>query len=540
MKNKYQILKLLIISLTVFLLFGFIVYPLWQLLLAGSLQQSIIGFLCQKQVFSACLNSLLLSVVSVVGSAFIGTYFAFSFHYKTVWLKPILSILVLLPIAIPPMVGVMSFLFLLGDNGLLMKVLGLKKISFSGWQAIILVHFYSFYPLFYLFVGNALKSMDSSVIEAAHVLGARKNRIFCSIVLPHLKPALLGASLLTFMASMASFSAPFIFGGSRRFLSTEIYYAKINGDTSSSAVLSLVLAFISFFALRFFKQYNNKSRLINTKGTIKKNNLVAYKKRSYSTTIISILFGAIIMLPIISLFIISIVPDNAMMETGLKLHLSFRNYRNLIMGSDFLQPFANSFTIAFLTVFIAVLLGLSVAHITRGKQNMLKSFLELTASIPYGLPGTVIAICLIISFNQPTIFTMNAIMVGSFWILPVAYTIRNLPIITQSIKAALQSLDSSIGEASNALGATNFKTWRSITVPLIFPSIAEGALLVFINAFGEFVATILLYNYSSKTVPIEIYSQMRLYNNGMAATYGIIVFLIVIGIIALTRKMLHK
>ena len=162
------------------------------------------------------------------------------------------------------------------------------------------------------------------------------------------------------------------------------------------------------------------------------------------------------------------------------------------------------------------------------------------SSIPYGLPGTVIAICLILSFNVPTIFTFNTVLVGTFGILPLAYTIRNLPVMTQAVKAGLHAVDSSAEEASASLGAGSFKTWRSVTLPSIYANITEGALLVFISSFGEFVATVLLYNYSTKTIPIEIYAQMRLFNNGTASAYGVVLFLIVLLVIFLSRRISNK
>lgn len=540
MMSRLKIFKLLLITVTCFLVFGFIIYPLLQLF-PQSRSQSFAALFSQKQILSACFNSFLLAVITVAGSAVIGTYFAYSFYFKKIRLRRFLSVIVLLPIAIPPIVGVMAYLFLAGENGLLMKLTGLKHFYLSGWTAIIFIHLYSFYPLFYLFAGNALKTVDNNIIEASRILGAGKNRTFFRIILPQLKPALLGASLLTFMASMASFSAPFIFGGSQRFLTTEIYYAKINGDTSLSALLSLLLAAISIAALFLFRLYSKQIPATRqTKGAAKKINAGDNKNYNYQATVISILFAAIIILPIVSLIVISLSPDSALMNPGFDQNISFKNYSELFTNADFLQPFMNSLSTSLIAVALSILAGLSIAHIIRGKKNIFKTLLEALSSIPYGLPGTVIAICLILSFNVPTIFTFNTVLVGTFGILPLAYTIRNLPVMTQAVKAGLHAVDSSAEEASASLGAGSFKTWRSVTLPSIYANITEGALLVFISSFGEFVATVLLYNYSTKTIPIEIYAQMRLFNNGTASAYGVVLFLIVLLVIFLSRRISNK
>ncbi|MBU3714289.1 MAG: iron ABC transporter permease [Ferruginibacter sp.] len=538
-KIKHSSLKLFVILFSTFFLLGYIIYPLYKLMLMGSDVPGGIHQLVNKSLYGACLNSLTISLLSVIGSGIIGTFFAYTLHFKKIWFKRWMSVLILLPIAIPPMVAVMSYLFLLNDNGLLSRFLGLKELHFTGWKAILTVHLYSFYPLFYLFANNAIRSTDNSIVEASYMLGASKTATFFKVILPQLRPSLIGASILTFMASMASFSAPFIFGGSTRFLTTEIYYAKINGDNSIAAIYALVLSVITLIPLLFFLWYSKKiPSAAKSKGTAKKNSLAAHKKTDILSSALSFLFTLMIMLPVLSIVLISLLPDNFLMAH--EINFSLKNYKALFKQYDLIEPFVNSVLVSLAGVLISLVVGISVGNLIRGKKNIFKSVTELVASIPYGIPGTVIGICLILSFNEPSVFSFSSVLVGNFWILPVAYAIRNLPIITQATKAGLQSIDPSLEEASKTMGASPVKTWRSITFPMISPFIIEAALLVFINAFGEFVATILLYTADTKTMPIEIYAQMRLDNNGMAATYGVVLFLIVLGIVFITRRNTNK
>jgi iron(III) transport system permease protein len=539
MKSRPSAIKSFAILVAVYFLAGYIVYPLYKLFTVSGTASAETIRLDNTPMLKASMNSLVISIISVIGSGIIGTYFAYSLHYKKTWLKSFLSAIILLPIAIPPMVAVMSYLFLLNDNGLLSNFLGIKELNFTGWKAIITIHLYSFYPLFYLFANNAIKSIDSSVIEASHSLGANKTKTFFKIILPQLRPSLIGASILTFMASMASFSAPFIFGGDTRFLTTEIYYAKINGDTSISATYALLLTGMTLIPLVFFLWYSKKIPPVGkSKGVAKKNMVLAHKKTNLFFLFVSFVFSIIILLPIVSLILISLLSDNFLMTKD--FHFSFKNYIALFSQTEYIQPFVNSLQASIVGLIITLIVGVLVANLIRGKQNSLKTIMEASSSIPYGIPGTVIGICLILSFNEPNIFSFNSVLIGGFWILPLAYAIRNLPIITQATKAGLQSIDPSLEEASKTLGASVIKTWRSITFPIVSPFIMEASMLVFINAFGEFVATVLLYTADTKTMPIEIYAQMRMYNNGMAATYGVILFLIVIGIISLIRKYTNK
>ena len=539
MQKKINYTQLVLVAIILFIVFGYILNPLLNLGEIAVKSSSIVDAFFWKRILKAATNSVLLSLFSVVGSSIIGIYFAYTLHYKKIWFKALFSNLLLLPIAIPPMVGVMSYLFLMDENGFLMKLFSKGTINFTGWTAILIVHIYSFYPLSYLFVGNNLKNIDSSIVEASYSLGASKFKTFYSIIFPQLLPSIISSSMLIFMASMASFSAPFIFGGSDTFLSTEIYYSKINGNMPLSALLSFILVAISLAVFFIFRLYSKKNTIkINSKGTIKRNELFNHQKTSYSASLFSIAFGILILLPLISLFLISILPENNLFQS--RIEFSLKNYSAIFSDPDFTAPLINSVLSSLTAVFATLLISLGIANLIKGKQNFYKSALETSVILPYSIPGTVIAICLILSFNNPSVFSLKSILVGTFWILPIAYTIRNLPLLTQAIKTALQGIDPAIEEASKVLGASNFYTWKSIIFPLIYGATLEGTLLVFINSFGEFVATVLLYNASTKTIPIEIYAQIRMNNNGIAAAYGIILFLFILLIIFIIRKIKAK
>jgi iron(III) transport system permease protein len=166
--------------------------------------------------------------------------------------------------------------------------------------------------------------------------------------------------------------------------------------------------------------------------------------------------------------------------------------------------------------------------------------LEGVLSFPFGIPGTVIAVGLILSFNQPTLFTFQSILVGTFWIMPLAYTVRNLPLLYRSTAAGFEAINPSLHEAAETLGSSNLRTFRKIIVPILVPSIASGALLVFINSVGEFVSSVLLYSYSTKPVSVEILSQLRLFNIGGAAVYSTLLMMLVMTVVSVSNRFIRS
>ncbi|HKD12035.1 MAG TPA: ABC transporter permease subunit, partial [Thermoanaerobaculia bacterium] len=91
--------------------------------------------------------------------------------------------------------------------------------------------------------------LDAAFGEAAAALGASPARILWRVTLPLLRPALVGAALLTFMTSLASFSAPYLIGGTFRVMTTQIVFSRLNGDTQMSMVETTTLAALALAGL---------------------------------------------------------------------------------------------------------------------------------------------------------------------------------------------------------------------------------------------------------------------------------------------------
>jgi iron(III) transport system permease protein len=109
------------------------------------------------------------------------------------------------------------------------------------------------YVYFYLLVRAALVSLDASQLEAAASLGAGRWRTFRRVVVPHLRPALAGASLLTFMTALGSFSAPYVFGGGFRVMPTQIVATRLNGEDQLAMVQTASLTAMALLALLLFR-----------------------------------------------------------------------------------------------------------------------------------------------------------------------------------------------------------------------------------------------------------------------------------------------
>ncbi|MBI5472123.1 MAG: iron ABC transporter permease [Ignavibacteriae bacterium] len=487
-------------------------------------------------------NSVYVSVLSVVFSGVVGILFAFVFTQCDFPLRGVLSRVAVLPIALPPLVGVIAFLFVFGESGILPRVvewlLGARasSVALEGLSAIVAIHTYSFSVYFYLFASTALRSLDASQLEAAGSFGASQGRIFRQIVLPELKPAIIGASVLTFMTSMASFSAPLLFGGDKRFMTLQIYNAKLNGEIGLAATYAVGLTIISLLFFVLLRTVGHSSEKRSMKGATRSGRIRISPGLRRLLIASSLLIMAIEILPILTIVLISFAKEGAWTWQIIPHQYTMENYGKLLSDPRVFEPIINSTLMSVITVAAAVVVGVAVAYLlTKGNLGRWRTTGETLAALPFAIPGTVIAIALILAFNMPSIFSAFNVLVGTFWILPLAYFVRMFPMVVRSTSASLEHVDSSLMEAGETFGAGLWTRFRKILLPLIAPGIVSGALLVMITALGEFVSSVLLYSYANRPIAVEILAQMRTYNFGAAAAYSVFLLVFILALVALAN-----
>ncbi len=520
---------------------AYVLYPLWTML-ATSLSSSggsrYLALLdpSNTSAWEAVGNSVLVSVASVVFSALVGTLFAIGLTQVPFRGRDTIARMAVLPIALPPLVGVIAFMFVFGESGFVPRLLqlafGLSSVPFflDGIPAIVAVHVYSFYVYFYLLLSNSLRRLDGSLIEAAAGLGSGPWRTFRSVVLPHLWPAYIGGAILTFMTSMASFSAPFLFGGSHRFMTVEIYSAKLNGDLAMASAQSVMLMGISLVFFLMLKFVPGQGGQRASKGVVRQGIIPLPRWMVGLVRLMVLAFFVVELLPILTIVIISSVREGSWTWQLFPSEFTLDGYMRLLRDSHAAEPIVNSVGLSLIALMLCLVIGIPAAYVIvkGGLKRRFATLLDTFVTFPYAVPGTIIAVSLILAFNMPTVFTGYAILVGTFWILPLAYAIRAYPMLVRSVAASLSEFDDTLLEASAASGARFRFAFRKIVLPTIAPGIVSGGILVVIASIGEFVSSILLYTYANRPISIEILSQLRSYNFGGAAAYSVILLLCII------------
>ncbi|MGN6390802.1 MAG: ABC transporter permease [Gemmatimonadales bacterium] len=516
-----------------------VAYPIVLVLLEGVRDHSgwtlryVRLFLERPTEWQALWGSLWISLASVGLAALIGVPLAFLFARYDLPGGRLLGGLVALPAVLPPLVGVLAFLFLYGESGfvslLVQRVLGLTDPPWrlQGAGAILLVHAYSMYVYFYLLVRASLQSLDGSLLEASASLGAGRLRTLVRVVLPHLGPALGGAALLTFMTSLASFSAPYIFGGGFRVMPTQIVATRLNGDDRLAMVETIALTLLALVALWLFRGARHVDAAAGgRKGTGPARIPVRHRGARIALAVLGWTFGVVLLLPHLTLLLVSFVPLGTWTTEPLPPAYTARNYLTLVQDPVRARPLVNSLWLATVATAAAVAIALAGALLTARRRLAGARLIDSLLALPWAVPGTVFAIALATAFSVNAPWAGRVILVGTVWILPLAYLVRNLPLTSRAILAGVRSLDPSLDEAAATLGAGRGRTLRRITLPLLRPALVAGASLAFVTAFGDFVTSIMLYTYDTRPISLEILSSLRQSDVGVAAAYGVVLMLV--------------
>lgn len=539
----------ILISPLFLVLFAYVVYPFYQTFLQSFSGDSTLTYyqkffsLASPANLEALWTSLYISIISVICCAFVGVTMAFLLERYEFPGRRVLSILVLVPMALPPLVGVLSFTFLYGESGIFPRAIqhlfGLQQVPFSlkGIWGVIVVHTFTMYTYFYLTASAAIKGLDPSLEEAATSLGAGRIRVWTKVILPMLTPSIIASALLVFMISMASYTAPLMFGVERT-MTMQIYLSRTNGNLGMAATQSMILSFVSISFLLIMRWYQNRRNYQNlSKGISVHRSEVSSKLMKITATIASFGGTLILILPIFVLILISFSVDGAWKTQILPTDYTLDHYIALFTDEKTWRPIWNSIQMGIVATFGNLLFGVAAAYAMVRLNFKGKTLLDILIMVPWALPGTVVAVNLIAAFSTENIFAFNQVLIGTFWILPLAYFIRHLPLVFRSTSASLVQLDQSIEEASRSLGANWWYTFRRIVLPLTFSGILAGTLLALVQSLGEFVASILIYSTSTIPLSVAIFQKLYAFKFGTACAYGVLQIFLILIVLIISEKL---
>jgi len=524
----------------------FLVYPLLRIFYdaftdeAGRVTAShFIAFAHDSFYLRSLGNSLLLGLGTVACTSVLGFAIAFLLVRYEFAGRNLFSYLTLIPIISPPLVGVLGFTFILGRAGtvnvLLMDYFDLvKPINFVyGIHGVLLVETLHLFPMIALNVVDALGKIDPSLEEAAESVGARGWRKLRTITLPLTTPGYVAGALLVFIWTFSDFATPLVLGV-HDLLASQAYLNIVQfvdrrlfrmGIVISALMVMLALVFL--VAARQYVAIKDYSSLSYSR--IMRRRLAPWRQ----ALVILFLSGVMLLsfIPYLGVGLASV--GRGWSLTPFPMHYTLHYFERVIVETP--KYILNSFVYSGLAVALCIVVGVPIAWLIARTRVPGRDTLDALNTLILAIPGTAIGIAYVRAFH----FDLPGLDRGltSFWIvIPIVLAIRRLPYTVRGAYASLLLVHRSMEEAAASVGATGMRSFRDITLPLIWRGVLVGSLFSFMTSLQEASAVLFLSLGGWETITVGIFSFYIAGSASEAAALGVILIVIAsISVIAINR-----
>lgn len=486
----------------------------------------------------------------VGGSTVLSLLMAFGLAWVTVRtdapMRRIISVLVIVPYIIPPIVKAQAFLLMLSpESGVLNQLL--RLLPFTGdvpidpysFPAMIFIQSLTNVTFPFLMIVPILTNMDGSLEESARVSGASWPKTLRRVTLPMLWPGLLGVTVLTFILGLGSLEVPLLFGQDS---GKNIFALKLWTLISSSAgelpqyglaaawgLVFLVITTIAFIV--YLRATRDAERRASVSG--KGFRPSTMRMGGWKTPVMALIAVYVMVtgiLPLLALLWASITPyPIAFSVEALATQTQWGAFGDVLGDPEFWASLGRTVIIAVASSTIAVVTATVLAYgIARSKKTPWIKAADLFASSSVAIPATIAGFAMFLTF-----MVLNPIipLAGTLFALIVAYSYRVSIAYRTSYSATLQ-IKPELEEAAQVSGATRFATFRRVVAPLLLPSTMAVWIQMFILATNEFTLPAFLATPSSRPLSMYIYATIspraaQLYSPDKGAAMALIFTLMV-------------
>ena len=475
---------------------------------------------------------------------FFQSIFVILFGVSTAWvvtiydfpLKNFFKFALLLPLSIPTYVAAIVYAGLFdysSDFQIFLRNITNIDISspnIRSLSGVIFIFSITLYPYVYILSRAAFSEVSKSYSEVGKTLGLNTTNIFFKIFLPLTSFAILGGTILSVLESLNDFGTVQYFGVDT--FTTAIYKTWMGlGEIETAAQLSIFFLFFMLIIIFIYRRLTAFKKInINTN--------IFYELKSIETNKLKGIFFFIICF--IPVFLGFIIPFTFL------IIWSFQAWDLNLIKISLINSF-NTVTLAFFTSLLIIILSILINYSLRIKSTKLNIFFKNISSLGYAIPGSVIAIGIIVPFVFLDDFIINFFQVnlnkdlapffsGSVFVLIFAYVVRFFTISQTNIETAFYRIPVSIDNTATILGKKSFFTLCNVHIPIMSMSIILASILIFIEIIKELSATLILRPFNFNTLAIQVYeyaSEEKILESAVPSL--IIVILCIIGIVFISK-----
>lgn len=450
----------------------------------------------------------------------------------------------LVPFIIPGILSTVSWILLLSPqigvfNVLLIKLFNLETPPFNIYSmyGMIWADAIHHYPLVFLMMAAAFRSMDMSLEESATMSGSGTFATIYHITLPLMRPAIISAMVIMFVRGIEAFEVPALVGLPARIevFTSRIYTAihRYPPDFGLASSLAVTLLFFSALGVYIYRWVTSKEqRFATVTGKGYRPRLIDLGKLKYGVSGICFFFFTLTMgFPIFILLWSSFTPFYQLPSLSAFSTLTFENYSYIFKFPTTLRALRNSIFLMLSTATFAMLLTSVIAWIAVKSKIKGKGVLDVLTFIPIAFPGIVLGVSLMYVY-----ITFPIPIYGTIWILLLAYITKLMPYGIRTTTATIIQISAELEEASAISGGTWFTTFRRITLPLLIPGFMAGWIWIAMISLRELSTSILLYSHGSEVLSIVVFDLWEAGQYPQLCALGIIMIAILVILAVLANK----
>jgi len=409
--------------------------------------------------------------------------------------KQVLRAVVTVPFVLPTVVVGTAFMALVGRGGFLDDLWGVR-LDTTVW-AILLAHVFFNYAVVVRTVGGLWSQLDPRQEEAARMLGASRFAAWRAVTLPALAPAVAAAALMVFLFTFTSFGVVQILGGPAfSTLEVEIYRQTSEiFDLSTAAVLTMI-QFVAVGAILALHAWTVRRR--ETALRLVDASVTARRPRGAGQW--TLLGGVVATVAVLLLLPLGVLVQRSFGTAGLGYYRALAEDDGGVFLAAPIEAVGNSLRYAVAATVIAVLIGgLAAVALTRRDAGRLVRGFDALLMLPLGVSAVTVGFGFLIALDEPPLDLRAS------WILvPLAQALVGVPFVVRTMLPVLRAVDARLREAAAVLGASPWRAWREVDLPMVRRALLVAAGFAFAVSLGEFGATVFIARPENPTLPVAV------------------------------------
>lgn len=502
-----------------------------------------------KKAMKALRNSFILAPTLSITVGLVGISLVLITEYFDIKGAKILRLGYLTTLIYGGVTLVSGYKFIYSNTGVLTNLMAsifpnMNRNWFTGYWAVLFVMTFSCTSNHMIFLRNAMRAVDFQTVEAARNMGASQFYILRRVVLPVLLPSLFAVTILTFITGLCAMSAPLLVGGKDFQTINPMIKDFADMTTTSakslSATLSLILGLSTMLLLAVMTAIERRGHYMSVSKV--KTKIIKQKIHNPVVNVLVHIYAYVLfviyVIPVVLIVLFSFSDAAHIQQRQLDFStFSLKNYAELLSNTTAYRPFVVSIVYSALAaVIVGTLVIVACRYIQKRRNSVSATVLEYSLMIPWLLPATMIALSLLLAFNQPRWYMFNQPLIATLQLLLIGYVIIKLPFTMRMTKAAFFGLDNALEDAARNMGANGLYTFRRVIFPVLLPTVMAIAALNFNGLLTDYDMSAFLHHPANPTLGVKIKSlteEMGNSSDGVALTFVYAVLMMIISAIVL-------